>query len=106
MGPGRERRVLAYIEEHLNETITLEELARVAEISPNYLIALFRQSMGVTPHKYLVQKRVERALALLRQKDSTLLEIAQQCGFQDQSQFTTIFRRYAGVTPGQFRRSL
>jgi len=106
MGPSRERRVLAYIEEHLNESITLEELAHVAEISPNYLIALFRQSMGMTPHKYVVHMRIERAYALLKQKGLSLLEIAQRCGFQDQSQFTTVFRRYAGVTPGHFRRSL
>jgi AraC family transcriptional regulator len=106
MGPSRERRVLAYIEEHLNESISLEDLAQVAEISPNYLIALFRQSMGMTPHKYVIQMRVERARALLKQKQLTLLEIAQHCGFLDQSQFTTVFRRYAGVTPGHFRRLL
>jgi AraC family transcriptional regulator len=106
MGPSRERRVLAYIEEHLNQSISLEDLAQVAEISPNYLIALFRQSMGMTPHKYVIQMRVERARGLLKQKQLTLLEIAQHCGFLDQSQFTTVFRRYAGVTPGHFRRLL
>lgn len=106
MGPSRERRVLAYIHENLNRSITLEELARVAEISPNYLISLFRQSLGVTPHKYVVTKRVERAYDLLRHKDLTLLDVAHTCGFVDQSQFTTVFRRYAGVTPGQYRRSL
>ena len=106
MGPSRKRRILAYIEEHLSESITLEGLAHLAEISPNYLIALFRQSMGMTPHKYVVQMRIERAYALLKQSKLSLLEIAQHCGFQDQSQFTTVFRRFAGVTPGQFRRSL
>jgi AraC family transcriptional regulator len=106
MGPSRERRVLAYIEEHLNQSISLADLAQVAEISPNYLIALFRQSMGMTPHKYVIQMRVERARGLLKQKQLTLLEIAQHCGFLDQSQFTTVFRRYAGVTPGHFRRLL
>jgi AraC family transcriptional regulator len=106
MGPSRERRVLAYIAEHLDQTITLEELAKVAEISPNYLIALFRQSLGMTPHKYVVQQRIEQARRLLNERNLSLLEIAQRCGFQDQSQFTTVFRRYAGVTPGQLRRSL
>ena len=62
--------------------------------------------MGMTPHKYVVQMRIERAYALLKQRKFSLLEIAQHCGFQDQSQFTTVFRRFAGVTPGQFRRSL
>ena len=106
MGPSRERRVLSYIAEHLNESITLEDLAKVAEISPNYLIALFRQSVGMTPHKYVILKRVEQAHTLLKNRDLALLEIAHRCGFQDQSQFTTVFRRYTGVTPGQLRRSL
>ena len=106
MGPSRERRVLSYITEHLDEAITLEDLAKVAEISPNYLIALFRQSFGMTPHKYVVLQRVENARKLLEHGDLTLMEIAQRCGFQDQSQFTTVFRRYAGITPGQLRRSL
>jgi AraC family transcriptional regulator len=106
MGPSRERRVLAYIDAHLAETITLEELAQVAEISPNYLIALFRHSMGTTPHKYVVRMRIERAYELLKQRELSLREIAQRCGFPDQSQFTTVFRRYAGVTPGHFRRAL
>jgi AraC family transcriptional regulator len=106
MGPSRERRVLSYITEHLNESITLEDLAKVAEISPNYLIALFRQSVGMTPHKYVVLQRVENARKLLERRDLTLLDIAQRCGFQDQSQLTTLFRRYVGITPGQLRRSL
>jgi AraC family transcriptional regulator len=106
MGPGRERRVLNYIAHHLDESITLEDLARVAEISPNYLIELFRQSLGITPHKYVVRMRLERAYALLKEPSLTLLEIAHTCGFQDQSQFTTVFRRYTGATPGQYRRGL
>ncbi|RXH54159.1 helix-turn-helix transcriptional regulator [Granulicella sibirica] len=106
LGSGRERRVLSYIEEHLSTSITLQDLARVAAVSPNYLITLFQQSIGMTPHKYVVQMRMERAYALLKQKELSLLEIAQRCGFQDQSQFTTVFRRYSGRTPGHFRRSL
>ena len=106
MGPSRQRKLLTYIADHLSEAITLEELARVAEISPNYLIFLFRQSVGMTPHKYIVQLRVARARDLLLQPQLTLLEIAHRCGFQDQSQFTTVFRRNVGVAPGQFRRML
>lgn len=106
LGPAREKKVRNYIEEHLGEELSLEELARVAEMSPNYLISLFRQSVGMTPHKYVIQQRLERARKLLEQSRLTLLEIANQCGFQDQSQFTNTFRRYFGVTPGQFKRQI
>jgi AraC family transcriptional regulator len=106
LGPSRERRVRQYIEEHLDRPLSLEELAKVAEISPNYFISLFQQSTGMTPHKYVVQQRVEHAKELLVRSKLPLLEIAYRCGFPDQSQFTTTFRRYIGVTPGQYRRQL
>jgi AraC family transcriptional regulator len=106
LGPARERKIRAYIVEHLSEDLSLDELARVVDMSPNYLISLFRQSTGVTPHKYVVQQRLERARTLMSQSGLTLLEVAQRCGFQDQSQFTTTFRRYFGVTPGQYKRRM
>lgn len=106
LGPSREKKIKNYIAEHLSEELSLEELARVAEMSPNYLISLFRQSVGVTPHKYVIQQRLEQARKLIAQSRLTLLEIAGQCGFQDQSQFTTTFRRYFGVTPGQYKRQM
>jgi AraC family transcriptional regulator len=106
LGPSREKKIRAYIEAHLSENLSLEELARLVDISPNYLIALFRESIGMTPHKYVVQQRVECARKLLARPGLSLLEIAHRCGFQDQSQFTTIFRRNFGVTPGQYRRQI
>jgi len=106
LGPSREKRIRAYIDEHLSEDLSLEELARVVDISPNYLISLFRDSVGMTPHKYVLQQRIERTRKLLARPGLSLLEIAQGCGFRDQSQFTTIFRRNFGVTPGQYRRQI
>jgi AraC family transcriptional regulator len=106
LGPVREKRIRSYIAEHLNEELSLEQLARIADISPNYLISLFRQSTGMTPHKYIIQQRLEAARELLAQSGLSLLEVAQQCGFQDQSQFTTTFRRQFGVTPGQYKRQM
>jgi len=87
LGPYREKKVRAYIRERLNQQ-------------------LFRQSIGMTPHKFVVQQRLEHARTLLEKSKLTLLEIARQCGFQDQSQFTTTFRRYVGVTPGQYKRQI
>jgi AraC family transcriptional regulator len=106
LGPSRERRVREYIQEHLGAQLSLEELATVAEISPNYFISLFRQSTGMTPHKFVVQQRLEHAKDLLAQSRLSLIEIALQCGFADQSQFTTVFRRHFGLTPGQYKRQI
>jgi len=106
LGPTRENRVRQYIQEHLDSQLSLEDLAHVAEISPNYFISLFRQSVGMTPHRFVIQQRIERARQLIAQSKLPLIEIAQRCGFQDQSQFTTAFRRQVGVTPGQYKRQL
>jgi AraC family transcriptional regulator len=106
LGPARERKVRAYIAEHLHTPLTLEELAGVAEVSPNYFVSLFRQSMGMTPHRYVLQQRVARGTELLAHSQLPLVDIAFRCGFLDQSQFTTTFKKFLGVTPGQYRKSL
>jgi len=106
LGPSRERKVRQYIQEHLDQQLSLDDLAKVALISPNYFISLFQQSTGMTPHKYVLQQRVEYAKELLTYSKLSLIEIAHKCGFPDQSQFTTTFRRHLGVTPGQYKRQL
>jgi AraC family transcriptional regulator len=106
LGPSRERKVRNYIQENLDQTLSLEDLSKVALISPNYFISLFQQSTGMTPHKYVLQQRVEYAKELLANSKLSLIEIAHKCGFPDQSQFTTTFRRHLGVTPGQYKRQL
>ena len=106
LGPTREKKVRAYIKNRLDQALSLDELAKVAEMSPNHFISLFRQSIGMTPHKFVIQQRLEHARSLLEHSKLTLLEVAHLCGFQDQSQFTTTFRRYIGVTPGQYKREI
>lgn len=102
----RMRRVLEYIEAHLDQELTLAELAGVACISPCHFSRSFKQDMGVGPQRYTVQRRVERAKALLRHDDDTLVGIAAAVGFADQSHFTAAFRRETGTTPGRFRATL
>jgi AraC family transcriptional regulator len=106
LGPSRERNVRKYIQDNLDQTLSLDDLAQVAQVSPNYFIALFQQSTGITPHKYVLQQRVEYAKELLVCSKLSLIEIAYKCGFPDQCQFTTTFRRYIGVTPGQYKRKI
>lgn len=99
----RLRCVLDYIEVHLEQDLTLAELAGVACLSPCHFSRAFKQAVGAGPHRYTVQRRVERAKGLLRHGGSSLADIAAATGFADQSHFTRAFRREVGVTPGHFR---
>jgi len=99
----RLRRVLDYIEAHLDRELTLAELADVACLSPCHLSRSFKQAVGTGPQRYTVQRRVERAKALLRHSDASLASIAATVGFADQSHFTAAFRQEIGTTPGRFR---
>jgi AraC family transcriptional regulator len=103
LGPARERRVREYIQRSLDRDLSIEVLAEIAGLSPNYFAVLFRQSTGFTPHQFVSHHRVELAQQLLKHGDLSLADIAYRCGFTSQSQFTTIFRRFTGFTPGRFR---
>lgn len=103
--PAAMRRVIEYVEAHLNRSIELVELSAVAGLSIFHFARQFKQSAGLTPHHYLVRKRVERARELLAATDLSLSEIAFAVGFSDQSHLTRHFRHTTGTTPGEFRRS-
>jgi AraC family transcriptional regulator len=98
--------VLEYVEAHLDGTPTLEQMAAVARLSPNYFALQFNRATGVPPHQYVLARRVERAKQLLQTRgDFSLADVAAHVGFSDQSQFSRHFKRLVGVTPGQFRKS-
>jgi AraC family transcriptional regulator len=94
-----------YIDSHLDENISLADLSARSGCSVNYFMRLFKQSFGMPPHRYIIERRVERAKALLRlDRSSSIAEIAAVCGFSNQAHMQTLFKRVAGVTPGAFRR--
>jgi AraC family transcriptional regulator len=98
------RSVVEYIEEHLDSGPTLEQMAAIAQLSPNYFAWQFKRATGLPPHQYVLDRRVERAKQNLQtESDFSLAEIAASAGFSDQSQFSRHFKRLIGVTPGQFR---
>lgn len=101
--PVRIRRVLDYIDAHLGQDLTLAELAGVACLSPCHFSRSFKEAVGVGPQRCVVQRRVERAKALLCHRGDSLAGIAAAVGFADQSHFTAAFRRETGMTPGRFR---
>ncbi len=101
----RLKRVLDYIESNLAEPITLADLAAATLLSPMHFAAQFRMSTGVRPHEYLLRRRIERAQELLLQSGLSIVDVALSVGFQTQSHFTTVFKRFVGDTPHQWRRS-
>lgn len=100
----RTERVLAYMQAHLAEDIGLQDLAAVACLSPFHFARMFRQRLGVPPHRHLAQLRMEAARRLLRMDQRSLAGIAAACGFSSPSAFARAFRQATGVTPGAFRR--
>jgi AraC family transcriptional regulator len=101
---GRLRAVFEYVEEHLDASPTLEQMAAIARLSPCYFVRQFKRATGLPPHQYVILRRVERAKQLLQTGgDFSLTEVAASAGFSDQSQFSQHFKRLVGVTPGQFR---
>jgi AraC family transcriptional regulator len=101
----RLRRVLDYIAQHLDESITVARLAGVACLSPFHFARMFRASLGVAPHRYVSQQRLERAMVLLAAGKQPLSDIAVSCQFTSQPSFSRAFRRATGMTPGEYRRA-
>lgn len=96
------RRVRAYIEERLAQPISLDDLALVAELNPEYLIRTFHRAVGLPPHAYLVQMRIERARRLLS-AGVPPAGVAAAVGFVDQSHLTRQFKRHLGTTPARYQ---
>ena len=94
--------VKRYIEEHYNDTIKLDDLARLVGLTRFSLSKRFRQRVGVSPYQYVCQVRVRRAQAMMRE-GRQLTEIAGEVGFFDQSHLARHFKRLCGITPRQYR---
>jgi AraC family transcriptional regulator len=102
---GALRRVRGYIDSHIGDRISLDELAREAGVSRFHFARQFRLSTGESPMEYLRRVRIERSKSILQTRDATIAEVAARLGFSDQSHFTRIFGRLVGVSPGSFARS-
>lgn len=102
----RLRRVVDYIAAHLDRDLSLGDLAGVAGLSPHYFAELFRQRMGTTPHRYVLERRIEAAKQLMRDPRRTILDVALLSGFKDQGHFGRVFRQAVGTTPSAYRAGL
>jgi AraC family transcriptional regulator len=100
---GRLRRVLAYVEEHLAEEITLSDLANVACLSLFHFARAFATTVGMPPHRYVSSRRLENAKKQIAAGKASMSEIAFDCRFSSQSSFGRAFRRATGMTPVEYR---
>lgn len=96
------RTVQAHLLEHLERAVTLDELAAAIDLSPYQLLRRFRQQVGLSPHAWQMQRRIERAKTLLAQ-GMPPVAAALETGFADQSHFHRVFKRHVGATPGQYQ---
>ncbi len=95
--------VLKYIQEHISENITVENLANSVHFHPNYFTNIFKKYIGMPPIQYINKMRIERAKYLLRTTDSQINEIALKTGFCDGYYFSKAFKSYTGYSPSDFR---
>jgi AraC family transcriptional regulator len=96
--------LLAFIQDHLSEPLSLDTLAQQVGFSPYYFARMFRQATGASPHQFVRRQRLERAQQLLAQTELSLAQVAAACGFADQSHLTQVFKEQLGCTPRAYRR--
>jgi AraC-like DNA-binding protein len=101
----RLKRVMEFVEASLGEAVTLADLAAAAGLTRMHFAAQFRAATGLRPHEYVLRRRIERAQEMLANDDAQLVDIALTVGFQTQSHFTSVFKRFAGQPPHAWRSS-
>jgi AraC family transcriptional regulator len=91
---------------NIKRGVTLKEVARECGLSVGYFSHAFHRTLGVAPHKWLIEQRVVLSKEKLRDDRLSLSDVAMECGFSDQSHLTRAFRQTVGVSPGAWRRTL
>ena len=101
--PSAVAEAAAYIREHYKESPSIEELAKIAALSPYHFIRIFRKETGMTPHEYIIDLKIRTAKYLLRHTALTTKEICESAGFSCESVFYATFRRICGHSPKEYR---
>jgi AraC family transcriptional regulator len=99
----RLKRVVEYVDTNLSNKVSLPSLAAVAGLSRMHFASQFRVATGLRPHEFVLSQRICRSKELLGNSQMPIVEIAFAVGFQTQAHFTTVFKRFAGSTPRQWR---
>jgi AraC family transcriptional regulator len=98
--------VIDYIQANIDRNLSLTELASIAQLGSHHFSNLFKRSTGLSPYQYVIQQRLDRATELLKNTDRSIVDIAIQTGFANQSHLTTQFRKHRSITPKKYRQML
>ena len=96
------KKIVAYLDENYKGNISLDELSKMFELNPFYIIRLFKSQMNLTPHSYLLNVKINRAKKLLK-KGYSIVDTALECGFFDQSHFHKNFLKIVATTPNEYK---
>lgn len=105
LAPYVQKQILEFIESHLDQPLTLQQLAQIAHLSEYHFARMFKVSFGMPPHQYVTERRLNQATRLLQSKQLSLSDIALRCGFSSQSHFSNRFKSHFKVTPAAFRKA-
>ncbi|MEM6426875.1 MAG: AraC family transcriptional regulator [Cyanobacteria bacterium P01_D01_bin.128] len=103
LAPSKLNIVIDYIQEQLDGDLSLDLMAAQVGVSRCYFATQFRQTVGLTPHQYVTQQRLDKAKQLLKLEKHAIADIALACGFSNQSHFTRVFKQCVGITPKAYR---
>jgi transcriptional regulator GlxA family with amidase domain len=104
LAPWQIRRLKVFVEERISSAVRCADMAQFVRLSPSHFCRAFQTSLNMTPHAYVMSRRIERACALMMTTRTPLGQIAIECGFSDQAHFNRQFRKHVAVSPGRWRR--
>jgi AraC-like DNA-binding protein len=99
-------RAIDYLNEHYGEKLSVEDLSRVANLSPSRFSRVFKEETSMSPVEYIMQTRIDCAKRMLRGNEKTLSQIALECGFNSSSYFYQCFTRAINSSPSDYRKSI
>ena len=106
LSPCKLRQVTAFIADNLSSTLSLAEMANLLQMGPCHFARAFKESTGLSPHQYVLRRRIERALQMIKETSTSLVDIAYDVGFCSQGHFTTVFSKIVGVSPSNYREQV
>lgn len=104
LAPWQYRKVMKFVEDHISETIRIDDLAELVRLSGSHFSRAFRATVGQSPYDYVLVRRVAFAQRLMAETDASLSQIALECGMSDQAHLCKVFRRTVGTTPNKWRQ--